>query len=258
MTPLDVHRFHELLRESGYCPKETAFLIEGFTLGFDIGYEGPKVRRSRSHNIPFSVGNKQELWAKVMSEVEAKRYAGPFEEIPFENFIQSPIGLVPKAGNKTRLIFHLSYDFAESEEGGSVNKCTPKEKCSVRYNDLDTAVKQCILVSEQAEICNIDGKRVIFLGKTDLFSAFRVLPLRKDCFQWLVLMAEDPKDGKFKFLIDKCLPFGALISCSHYQRFSNALRHILESKTQQKTIVNYLDDFLFIAYLHSLCNSMIL
>ena len=75
------------------------------------------MRRSRSCNIPFSVGNKQELWAKVMSEVEAKKYAGPFEEIPLENFIQSPISLVPKEGNKTRLIFHLSYDFAETEEG---------------------------------------------------------------------------------------------------------------------------------------------
>ena len=138
-----------------------------------------------------------------------------------------------------------------------MNKCTPKEKCSVRYNNLDTAIKQCILVSEQAEICNIDRRRVIFSGKTDFSSAFRVLPLRKDCFQWLVLMAEDPKDGKFKFFIDKCLPFGASISCSHYQRFSNALRHILEYKTQQKTITNYLDDFLFIAYLRLLCNSMI-
>ena len=47
-----------------------------------------------------------------MKEVRLKRVAGPFKEIPFESFIQSAIGLVPKAGSdKTRLIFHLSYKF---------------------------------------------------------------------------------------------------------------------------------------------------
>ena len=45
-----------------------------------------------------------------MKEIAEKRMAGPFEDIPFEHFIQSPIGLVPKdGGKKTRLIFHLSY-----------------------------------------------------------------------------------------------------------------------------------------------------
>ena len=67
-----------------------------------------------------------------MKEVKAGRYAGPFDEVPYDNFIQSPIGLVPKAGGKTRLIFHLSFEF-KGEDGGSVNGCNPKEKCSVQY-----------------------------------------------------------------------------------------------------------------------------
>ena len=77
-----------------------------------------------------------------MKEVEAGRHAGPFTEIPFENYIQSPIGLVPKAGNKTWLIFHLSYDFDENRQ--SVNYHTPKEWCTVKYNDLDYAIKTCL------------------------------------------------------------------------------------------------------------------
>ena len=46
-----------------------------------------------------------------MKEVKLGRYAGPFPTIPYEeDFIQSPIGLVPKdQGCDTRLIFHLSY-----------------------------------------------------------------------------------------------------------------------------------------------------
>ena len=47
-----------------------------------------------------------ELWNKVMKEVELGRYVGPVERPPFDSYVQSPIGLVPKdKGLKTRLIF---------------------------------------------------------------------------------------------------------------------------------------------------------
>ena len=183
-----------------------------------------------------------------MKEVKAKRFAGSFDKIPFKNYIQSPIGLVPKLGNRTIFIFHLSYDF--KDENKSVNACTPREFCSVHYNDLDTAIANCLKVSN-------DGWEVVFLGKTDLSMAFRVLPMKISCFCWLVLMAEDPADGKMKYFVDKCLPFGASISCLHYQRFSNSLRHIMEFKTGCKTITNYLDDFLFAAITKWLCDQLI-
>ena len=197
------------------------------------------------------------MWNKIMKEVEEGRIAGPFDDIPYDNYIQSPIGLVPKAGNKTRLIFHLSYDFKEDdmEPNNSLNACTPKEKCTVKYNDLDAAIENCIRVAQEA--MKKEGTEIVFLGKTDLSSAFRVLPTRKDCFCWLIMQAVDPSDGKTKFFIDKCLPFGASISCALYQRFSNALRYLLEFKTGQKSITNYLDDFLFAAFTQWLCNNMI-
>ena len=63
-----------------------------------------------------------------MKEVSLGRYAGPYDEPPFEHFAQSPIGLVPKdKGKKTRLIFHLSYP----RNGDSVNSGIPKESCTV-------------------------------------------------------------------------------------------------------------------------------
>ena len=79
-----------------------------------------------------------------MKEVQARRYAGPFANPPFDDhFIQSPIGMVPKDGGKqTRLIFHLSFDFDDDMK--SVNHFTPKEICSVKYNDLDKAVQNLI------------------------------------------------------------------------------------------------------------------
>ena len=130
-----------------------------------------------------------------MMEVKAKRFAGPFDQVPFDSFIQSPIGLVPKAGNKTRLIFHLSFKFGERPEEQSFNGATPKEDCSVHYNDLDTAVASCLNILN----CYKDDpgwEGMVFLGKTDLSSAFRVLPLQISCICWLVMIAQDPSDGK--------------------------------------------------------------
>ena len=65
-------------------------------MGFSLGYQGPEEIQKTSDNLKFSIGNETELWNKVMKEVKNQRYAGPFEKIPFKNYIQSPIGLVPK------------------------------------------------------------------------------------------------------------------------------------------------------------------
>ena len=157
MTSLNVAKFEELLRLSQYDAGETKFLIDGFTNGFDIGYEGPIKRQSYAENIPITVGSTRELWDKIMKEVNLGRYAGPFDKVPFDNFVQSPISLVPKSGNKTSLIFHLSYEFRD-ESGWklkSVNSCTPRKLCSVKYCDLDAAVAACLRVHEFAQSCGL-------------------------------------------------------------------------------------------------------
>ena len=68
--------------------------MEGFTHGFNLGNCGPTRCRDTAKNLPFQVGvgNKEELYAKIMKEVKAKRYASPYDEIPFRYYIQSPIG----------------------------------------------------------------------------------------------------------------------------------------------------------------------
>ena len=79
------------------------------------------------------------------------------------------------------------------------------------------------------------------------------------------MKAEDPTTGKIKFFIDKCLPFGASISCTVFQKFSDALKHLIEFRAMGKytrdevvdTITNYLDDFLFLALSIVRCNWLI-
>ena len=186
-TPVDADVLADLLSQSDYDKVESQFLIQGFKFGFSIGYQGPVLRQSRARNIPFQpgIGDKYDMWNKLMKEVQAGRIAGPFDQIPYQNYMQSPIGLVPKAGGKTRLIFHLSYDFAD---GRSLNHHTPKSICTVQYNDLDAAVSSCLTISK------LTPNKSVFLAKTDLMSAFRMLPIQKNHWRWLIMTAEDPTE----------------------------------------------------------------
>ena len=243
---------HQMLKESKYPEDKTEFLVNGFTHGFDLGYEGPEIRADQSENLPISVGSKTDLWNKVMKEVKNKRFAGPYLRIPFTNFTQSPIGLVPKANNQTRLIFHLSFEFKSGL--GSVNSNTPKDLCSVKYKDIDHAVKTSLRLLKNRD----PHHRILFYGKSDLKSAFRILGLAPKNFKWLIMKAIDPLSKITYYFADKALPFGSSRSCALFQDFSDALRHIIEFRTGALlTVTNYLDDFLFVSTAEQHCNWLV-
>ena len=252
VTPVDAEKFGELLEESFYDPSETEFIVQGFKEGFPIGYRSKHKVQLKSNNLKLQkdVGDEIDLWNKFMKEVKLKRYAGPFEAIPTEfedDFIQSPIGLVPKDhGKDARLIFHLSHPRKPKGSEKSVNSSTPPELCSVSYPDFADAVKlmlDCILAGNSCVV-----------GKSDAKSAFRNLGILKQHWRYLIMKARSPLNHKWFYFIDKCLPFGASISCVHFHRVSNAIAHIVQYKTC-KPLVNYLDDYLFVAVLKSLCNA---
>ena len=175
------------------------------------------------------------------------------------NYIQSPIGLLLKSGlNKTRLIFHLSYNFGSSEQERSLNYHTPRRKCTVKYWDLDEVIRACLEV--QKELDKLDsGHFSIYLGKLDAKSTFHILLLKQSSWKWLTMMAFNSTLGKRQFFVNKCLSFGASISCVLFQCFSDVLCHIIHFRTcsQPRKITNYLDDFLFVAITHLICNAMI-
>ena len=246
VTPVDADELEILLCETKYDKQKSKYLIDGFRKGFEIGYRGKRDVKLEAPNLKLTVGSKIELWNKVMKEVKENRYAGPFKKIPFNNYIQSPIGLVPKDGGKaTRLIFHLSYP-RNSKTPKSVNANTPEHMATVKYPDFSDAIKLCMQYGEAAAV-----------GKSDLKSAFRHLPIRIDDLCLLCMKCESPIDGLTYYFVDKCLPFGASISCSHFQAFSDALSHIVRMKADNREAVNYLDDFLFAALWHTICNGQI-
>ena len=245
VTPVNANKFEQLLLETEYCPRKTRFLINGFKNGFSLCFEGNREVTRYAPNLKIRVGSKEEIWNKVMKEVAAKRYAGPYTEVPFKHFMQSPIGLVPKdKGTKTRLIFHLSYP----RNGHSVNSGISRNLCTVKYPEFTDAVQLC----KEIRV----GSMPIYIGKSDMSMAFRHVPMQVRDFCLLVLKATHPTTGRLYFFVDKCLPFGSSISCAIFQEISSGIAHIYMVRVQQKT-VNYLDDFFFAALLKNLCDTQV-
>ena len=242
VTPVDVDAFEKLLIESRYDEAETEYLVQGFRNGFSLEYEDERNVVKEAPNLKLRVGNHIQLWNKVMTEVQKKRYAGPFDEPPFQHYIQSPIGLVPKdKGKKTRLIFHLSYP----RSGDSINSQIPKDKCSVQYPQFDEAVKMCI-----------EAGRSCFMGKSDMSAAFRNIGMAKKDWSLMVMKAKNPVNGSIYYFVDKCMPFGSSISCAIFQRFLNAVAHLVRFRTKNKAL-NYLDDFFFAALMKLCCDGQL-
>lgn len=101
--------------------------------------------------------------------------AGPFSVEPIADLRVSPSGFVPKKEpNKFRLIHHLSYP-----AGSSVNDGIDPELCKVVYTSFDVALYWIRRF----------GKGSLMV-KTDIKSAFRLLPVHPDSFRWLGLRWE--------------------------------------------------------------------
>ena len=197
VTPVKPDILEKLLQEAEYNTELTEFIVGGFRHGFPLGYVNTKKVQIMSQNLKFQlgVGDEIELWNKVMKEVRLQRYVGPFLTIPEEyqdDYIQSPIGLVPKDGGKnTRLIFHLSHPrLGLGDFPLSVNANIPKENCHVKYPDFADAVLLCL-----------NTGRCCYIGKSDFKSAFRVLGLKSDSWHYLIMRARSPLDGKWYFFL---------------------------------------------------------
>ena len=118
--------------------------------------------------------------------------------------------------------------YLSSPEGSSINDGIHQQFSNVRYASVDDAMNILIKLGKSA-----------YLAKTDIKSAFRLIPIKPEQHNfWGIELG-----GKYYF--DKCLPMGASSSCHIYKKFSTALEFISKKKGI-KNIIHYLDDFLII------------
>ncbi|KAM3912164.1 uncharacterized protein RB166_020655 [Leptodactylus fuscus] len=162
---------------------------------------------------------------KICKEVSLGSIVGPFSSPPFHNLRVSPLGIVPKKeSGKFRLIHHLSHP-----KGFSVNDGISRSLASVSYVSFDRAVS----------LLRVAGPGAL-MAKSDIESAFRLLPVHPECYHLLGCSM----DGQFYF--DSCLPMGCSISCHFFELFSSFLEWVVRYETKSRSIIHYLDDFLFV------------
>ena len=109
----------------GYDIPVARFVLDGFSQGFQLHYQGSR-RSVFSSHLTSAAENPAAVDMKLSQEITLGRIAGPFDHPPFEHFWVSPLGLVPKkVPGEFRMMPHLSFP-----EGCSVNDGIP-----VDYSD---------------------------------------------------------------------------------------------------------------------------
>ncbi|KAM4025788.1 uncharacterized protein ACNLHF_026226 isoform 2-T4 [Anomaloglossus baeobatrachus] len=78
------------------------------------------------------------------------------------------------------------------------------------------------------------------MAKSDIESAFRLLPVHPDCHHLLGCVV----DGAYYY--NTCLPMGCAISCRHFELFSSFLEWVIKDDSGSKLVTHYLEDFLFV------------
>jgi hypothetical protein len=124
----------------------------------------------------------------------------------------------------------LIHNFSKPAEH-SVNDFINSKFSSVRYSSIDDVVRLVKRIGNEGR-----------LAKADVQSAFRLLRVTPSYFDQLGFVFNN------KYYFNKCLPMGASISCSLFEKFSSALHWFTEIKSGNENILHYLDDFLYGGY----------
>ena len=119
----------------------------------------------------------------------------------------NPIGVVPKKhSTEWRTIYHLSY-----RPGDSVNGHIPKDPYSLQYVRVDDAISILKSLGSGA-----------YMAKTDLKSAFRIMPIHWDDWNLLGIYWQS------RYYVDLYLPFALRSSPFLFNQISEALEWILK------------------------------
>ena len=199
-------------------------LINALGYGTRIGYLGPQKSRV-STNLVSASQHPEVVSANLSKEMRMGRVAGPFSAPPLPNFQCHPIGVVPKKhSTEWRTIYHLSYP-----QGDSINDHIPKDPYSLQYVRVDDAIRMFQRLGSGA-----------YMAKTDLKSAFRIMPIHPGDWNLLGIYWES------HFYVDLYLPFGLRSSPFLFNQISEALEWILKHNYGLGNVIHILDDF-FIA-----------
>ena len=209
----------------GYDPEDRKFLVDGFRYGFNLYCTLTKLSTTAKNDVSVNL-HPEAAQQLIQAEVDKGRIRGPYDRPPFDVYHISPFKLVEKKiPNTWRPIINLSYPYDDT----SVNANIPREFCSVKYATIIDAIK---LIQKVGKNC--------LMQKSDIQSAFRIVPIAAECHKFLCFKFKD------KFYHDTCLAMGASCSCFIFEKFSTALEWILKNKFNVPNCLHILDDFFWV------------
>ena len=130
------------------------------------------------------------------------------------------------------MIHHLSYPKSKS-----VNDGISREHSSVHYANIDKAIRRI----KHSGVGS-------YLAKTDVKSAFRILPVNPQDYHLLSLKWKD------QYYYDKCMPMECASSCITFESFSTAVEQIAQEQLGIANLLHLLDDFLLIQPTEDQCS----
>ena len=199
-------------------------LVNGLRYGTPVGYTGPEKSRV-SRNLISATQHPEVVSTNLTKEINLGRVAGPFDVPPLPNLQCHPVGVVPKKHSTDwRTIYHLSYP-----EGDSINDYIPKDPYSLQYVRVDDAIRIIKSLGPGS-----------FMAKTDLKSAFRLIPVHPGNWHLLGIYWQS------QYYVDLYLPFGLRSAPYLFNQLSDALEWILINNYHLRNVIHILDDF-FIA-----------
>ena len=194
-------------------------IVRIISRGAKVGYIGPsRFLKSKNHS---SANEAPEiLTADVNKQLAAGRLVVMSSPLP-EEYICSPLGLVPKSNRGWGRIHDLSFP-----RNISGNAFIPTDWGALEYTSFDEAVEALLR----------QGPGAVFL-KEDLADAFRHVPVAISDrwllgFQWLDI-----------FYMEAFLPFGLRTAPFLFDLFAKALHYILAYVLGWHIVLHYLDDF---------------
>ena len=153
--------------ESYHFEADKQQLLHRFKFGILLHYAGPRVLLDVKDLKPAREAP-DILQQKLAKEVTLGRMGGPFDIILFLTLRICTVGQVLPKDENVRLIHHLCYPDCDS-----VIYFIDPDICNVNYISIDQAVSMIQLM----------GQVALLLAKTDLKSAFRLLPIYPEDFE---------------------------------------------------------------------------
>lgn len=228
-TPLLWKKWHNTFSQSNLLD-DFGNIPEGLRNGFSLGCNRQSLKTFIPNNHKSAVTNQGAVEAHISKELMLHRYSGPFNPDRLQQLIgpfqTSPLGVIPKADCKFRIIQDMSYP-KDDNPVPAVNSYIKSDDFPCEWSSFSN----CFLFVARAP----PGTQAAVF---DVESAYRIIPVNPSdqtlgCVQFKGLI-----------YIDHCLAFGCASSCGIFGRVADALVAIFKQHGI-RAILKWVDDFIF-------------